>query len=512
MFETLDKKRIVKNTFFLYFRMLFTMLVALYTSRIVLKVLGIEDYGLYQTIGGIVGILSFLNGALANASSRYLTFELGKNNSDRLNKVFSTILSFHVLLAILVIVIAETVGLYCFFNVLNIPENRLDITFWVYQFSIVTTVILITQVPYTAFIIAREKMKVYAYVSIIDVSFKLAIVYILMISAMDKLLFYSGLLCLVQFIIAMFYRFYCIKEFSETRYKFVFEKSLAKDISIFSGWSLLSNLSTILNNQGIIILLNIFFTPVVVSARAISIQVNMAVNQFVENFRMAVNPQIVKTYAQNKYDESQQLVLESAKISFFLVLLIGFPIILNVDYILGLWLVQVPHYTSEFVKLIIIQSLFQSVDTSLYYGLYAKGVIKQNSLLSPIIGILGFPICYILFKIGASPLALSWCYIVIFAFLAIVIKPFLLWKLVGYSYKRILKTFFRCGIVSVVAICIYLLQNYLLPFNRTITLLLFTVTVNTIIMVVSMYYWGLETPVREQLCAFIKVQISNCKK
>lgn len=171
-----------------------------------------------------------------------------------------------------------------------------------------------------------------------------------------------------------------------------------------------------------------------------------------------------------------------------------------------------PHYTSEFVKLIIIQSLFQSVDTSLYYGLYAKGVIKQNSLLSPIIGILGFPICYILFKVGASPLALSWCYIVIFAFLAIVIKPFLLWKLVGYSYKRILKTFFRCGIVSVVAICIYLLQNYLLPFNRTITLLFFTVTVNTIIMVVSMYYWGLETPVREQLCAFIKVQISNCKK
>ena len=163
MFETSDKKRIVKNTFFLYFRMLFTMLVALYTSRIVLKVLGIEDYGLYQTIGGIVGILSFLNGALANASSRYLTFELGKNNSDRLNKVFSTILSFHVLLAILVIVIAETVGLYCFFNVLNIPENRLDITFWVYQFSIVTTVILITQVPYTAFIIAREKMKVYEY-------------------------------------------------------------------------------------------------------------------------------------------------------------------------------------------------------------------------------------------------------------------------------------------------------------------------------------------------------------
>ena len=311
-----DNKQIAKNTMFLYFRMFLIMGVSLYTSRVVLATLGVVDYGLYNVVGGIVTMFSFLNGSLGAATSRYITFELGKKNYERFNKIFNVSLLTHIFIGIIIVLLAETIGLWFFYEKMIIPEERLNAAFWVYQISIFSTLISLIQVPYNATIIAHENMKVYAYVGIVEVILKLVVVFLLVISPFDKLIFYASLLFIINIGIILFYRIYCIKRYQESRIKLCREKILYKDMFKFAGSDLIGNVSVLAQGQGLNLLLNVFFGPVVNAARAVAYQVQGAVTQFGNNFMTAVRPQIIKLYAQGEIKEMFKLVYLSSNFSY----------------------------------------------------------------------------------------------------------------------------------------------------------------------------------------------------
>ena len=503
-----SNKIIVKNTILLYIRMVITMSVSLYTSRVVLAKLGLEDYGIYQVVGGIVGMLSFLNGALSTGSARFLTYALGQNDQEKLSKTFSTTLSIHIVLAIIVVILAETIGLWFFYHELEIPKERLFAASVAYHLSILTSLIAITQVPYSAVIVAHERFNIYAYMSIVDVILKLAVAYLLTISRWDRLIFYSFMLCCIQVGLAFFYRFYCIKNFDESRYKFVYDKCILKDIAAFSGWSLFSNLSIALNAQGTTIITNMFFSPAVVAARAIALQINMAAMQLIGNFRTAVDPQIVKRYASGDGTGSRELLLESTKYSFFLMYIIAFPIILLAEPLLQIWLGQVPEYSVIFLQLVVIESLFSIFDSSLYTALYAKGRLKENALISPFIGLIRFVVVYFLFKNGFSPVALSWAGIVSYAILGLLIKPVLVHKLVNYSLKELRRLYVSCFwvvLVSVPLVVCFCEIISLFSYNQILCHFLKALCC-VIVILVTVYYLGLEHSTRVKVCCYLKTK------
>lgn len=497
-----NNKRIVKNTLFLYVRMLFLMLVNLYTSRVILHILGVEDYGIYNAVGGIVLLLSFLNSALSNGSSRFITLELGKKESSSLNTVFCTVLNAHLILSLIVVLIAETVGLWFVINKLGIAANRFDAAIFAYHFSILTSIITITQVPYTATIIAHERMQIYAYASIFEVVLKLSILYLLPIIGHDRLETYAVLLFLVQFFVMSVYRLYCMRQFKETKYKFIFDRKKFKEITSFSSWSLLGNAAHALTGQGTTILLQMFFGPKLVAARAISLQVNMAANQFVNNFKLAADPQIVKLYAAGDFAESRKLTINTAKYSFFLMLLLSLPIYMVAKPLLELWLVNVPPYTLIFLQLIVLQSLFSTLDTCFYTGLYACGKVRTNALISPFVLSLQFPAIYIAFKLGCSPVFLSYTGIAVTAILAMIIKPILLTKLAGFNSKDIKSVFITCAKVSLGAFVPSLIIEKFLSGNYYQYALLVIIVI--VFVLLSVFYIGVGKEERNEIINMIR--------
>jgi O-antigen/teichoic acid export membrane protein len=504
-----NNERIAKNTLFLYFRMMFTMLITLYTSRVVLQVLGVNDYGLYTVVGGVVSMLSFLNAALSTGSSRFLTFELGTGDFEKLRKTFSTVLNIHIIIAIVIVVLSETLGLWFVYYKLSIPLDRMNAALWVYHISVFTAIISITQVPYNASIISHEKMGVFAFASIVEVSAKLGIVSLLRCCNIDKLIFYSVLLCFIQVGMALFYRFYCTLKFQETHYEFILDRNILKSVAGFSGWSLFAASSIALNNHGTTIITNMFFGPAVVTARAISAQVNIAASQFVQNFRTAVNPQIVKKYAVEDYEGSKQLLLNSAKFSFYLMFMLGLPIILLAEPLLKLWLGQVPEYSVIFLQLIIVQSLFSVFDTSFYTALYAKGQLKENAMISPIIGFIQFPVIYLLFKMGHSPVVLSYAGIIVYAVLGLIIKPILICKIVNYTFRDIMSVFVPCMKVCFIAIPVPFLLNYFL--EKIFLNFLIICLVSIICVLVVVFYIGLDRQMRYKIICIVKERLSKNK-
>ena len=490
-----------------------TMIISLYTSRVVLQILGIDDYGIYQAVGGIVGFLSFLNNALGTGTSRFITFGLGEGNKDKLKKIFSTALTVHICLAVLIVILAETIGLWFLHNKLVIPDNRFGASLVVYHLSILTAFFSLTQVPYGACIIAHEKMSVYAYVSIVDAVLKLLIVYLLGIGNIDKLVLYALLLCFIQVGEIIFYRIYCVRHFEESKFRFLIDKPIFKEIASFSGWSLFAGGSIALNNQGILMLLNMFFAPAVVTARSISLQVNNAVNQFVNNFQTAANPQIVKLYAAKDYNGSKQLLLQTTKFSYYLMLLLCLPVYFCAQELLSIWLVEVPKYTVIFVQLIIIQSLFSVFDTSFYRALYAKGKLKENALISPTLGFLCFPIVYLLFKNGFSPITLSWASLIMYAILGLVIKPILVIKIVDYTWKDIMSVFIPCFKVTFISLPLPFLFNYFVPINNiyVYTVLMGVICVASVC--VATWHLGMTPRIKEKVIAEVRKRVLiNYKK
>lgn len=405
-------KRIAKNTLFLYFRQFLTMAVAIYTSRIVLQALGVVDYGVYNVVGGMVAMFSFLNSSLAQATQRFIAFGIEKDDIEKQRDTFSMLLNVHVLIAILLLILCETIGLWLFYNKLVIPAERMDSAFWVMQCSILTLMVSVTQVPYNASIFGHERMNAYAYISILEVLLKLGIVILLQYYFTDKLLAYGVMLMCVQISIAMIYRLYCLHQFKNCNYRFYWSNQLFKQLFSFSSWSLIGNFAFTMNGQGMNFLINIFFGPVYNAAKGIASAVESAVTSFVTNFLSASIPQIIKSYASGDLDYCFKLTFKSSKFSFFLFMLISLPIISVINSILSLWLVDVPQYANIFCVLSLLYVQARTMGGTLQNVAQATGYIRNFQLSIGTLNLLPMPFVYILFKLGAP--ATSFLYVLIF--------------------------------------------------------------------------------------------------
>lgn len=398
---SVDNKRIAKNTFILYIRMSVFMVIGFYTSRVILNTLGVEDYGVYNVVGGIVTMFTFINGALASATSRNITFELGTGDTEKLRSVFGTGLTIHGIVSIIIIIASETIGLWLFYKKMQIPETRLDAAMWVYQLSVLSAVLSIMMVPYNAVIIAHEKMSAFAWMTLLDAILKLVIVFLLVIIPYDKLIIYALLFFIVSIIDQIIYLIYCYQKFPECHTNFIWNKSLIKEMSSFAGWSFFGNLAGITYTQGLNLLLNIFFGPVVNAARGVAIQVQNIVQQFIRNFQMALNPQITKTYAANELEEMHHLMFRSARFSFLLMFFISLPTLLETNFILILWLKVVPENTILFSRIIMCTSLIYTTANPLIIANQATGIVKKYQIVCGSILLTILPFSYIALTMGA---------------------------------------------------------------------------------------------------------------
>lgn len=504
-------KTIAKNTFYLYIRMLLMMAVSLYTSRIVLINLGVENYGIYQAVGGIVGFLDMVNGFMVNGVMRFLTFEMGRGDNIKLHRTFCTTMYIQIGVAIIIVLLAESIGLWFLFNKLVIPDNRLFAAFFVLQFSIITAVFNITQVPYTSIITSREKMGVFAGITIFDSLAKLAIVLVLpLVTFIDSLILYGFLLMVVGLISMSITRIYCIKHFEESQFKLLFDKDIFKQIASYSLWNVISTFGTVFSGQGMVILTNMFFSPSVVAARSISLTVSGQATRFVQSFRQAINPQIVKSFAAGDIERSHSLLLTSTQFSFYLVLLISLPLYLLINPVLNLWLKEVPDYTLVFAKVVLIENLFSTIVSCFYTAIYAKGRLKEFVLTSSMTKILMFPIVYILFKLGYDPITLSWASLIANILIAIIIDPFILVRIVGYTYKEIYGVILKCFIITIIAIPIpYLIYTYV----DENTIKGFTTILCTSIscVLLTIYTFGIDKNIRMKLIYYIKEKVKSKK-
>ena len=389
-----NNKRIAKNTLLLYFRMLFMMAVNLYTSRVVLNALGVEDFGIYNVVGGVVAMFSMLSGSLSAAITRFITYELGTGNKESLKKIFSSSVTIQIGLAVLIVLLAEAVGVW-FLNVkMNIPDERMIAANWVYQFSILTFAINLISVPYNASIIAHERMSAFAYISILEAIGKLVIAF---------LIFYAILMCSVALIVRFAYGAYCKKHFEECTFRFIFDKDLLKRMFGFAGWNFIGASSAVLRDQGGNVVINLFCGPTVNAARGIAFQVNNAISGFVTNFMTALNPQITKSYAAGDRDYMMTLIYQGARLSFYMLLLLSLPVLVNTHYILSLWLGIVPDHAVLFVQLILVFAMSESISNPLITAMLATGKIRNYQLIVGGLQMMNLPVSYMLLHMGMFP-------------------------------------------------------------------------------------------------------------
>lgn len=398
-----NNKRIAKNTLLLYCRMLFMMVVSLYTSRVVLNALGVEDFGIYNVVGGVVAMFSMLSGSLSAAITRFITYELGTGNKENLKKIFSSSVTIQIGLALLIVLLAEAIGVWFLNAKMNIPDARMVAANWVFQFSILTFAINLISVPYNASIIAHERMSAFAYISILEAIGKLAIAFLIVISPMDKLIFYAILMCAVALIVRFAYGAYCKKHFEECTYHFIFDKDLLKRMFGFAGWNFIGASSAVLRDQGGNVVINLFCGPAVNAARGIAFQVNNAISGFVTNFMTALNPQITKSYAAGDRDYMMTLIYQGARLSFYMLLLLSLPVLVNTHYILGIWLKIVPGHAVLFVQLVLVFVMSESISNPLITAMLATGKIRNYQLIVGGLQMMNLPISYILLRMGMFP-------------------------------------------------------------------------------------------------------------
>ena len=397
-----NNKRIAKNTLMLYIRMLLSTVVSLYTSRVVLQTLGVEDYGIYGVVGGVVAMFSFLNSTMAGATSRFLTFEMGKGDKERLKDTFSSALIIHIGIALLVLILAETVGLWFLNNKLVIPEGRMGAAHWVYQCSILATIFAITQVPYNALIISHERMGIYAYIEILNVSLKLLIVFLLTIFTIDKLKVYAVLVLTVSIIIRMIYRIYCMRNFSESHFSFTFKKDILKPMLSFSGWDFYGNMCVIVRQQGTNFLINNFFGVIANAASSIATTVSGVVSGFAFNIITAFRPRIIKSYAQENWCEMQTMINNAIKFSTLFLNMLALPFLFETSFIIQLWLGQVPQYVEPLIRLTLIANCVGNINSIIVIGIHATGRIKRISFLTGTLFLLTIPISFFLLRLGCN--------------------------------------------------------------------------------------------------------------
>src|SRR5690554_1694858 len=431
-------KTIAKNTLFLYFRMFLVMGVTLYMSRIVLDQLGVTDYGIYSLVGGIVAMFGFLNSSMSSATQRYLSFDLGKKDEKRLQKTFSATLSIHIVIAILILLVAETLGLWYVNYKVVLPPDRLFAANVVYQFSVLTALVGIIQVPYDSLIIAYEKMNIYAYISLVEVGLKLGLVFLLVIYGGDKLIAYAIMMFLVSLIIRMAYQIYCRRNYTASKFKFEYDKTYFKELISYSGWNLFEGIASVSRSQGINIVLNLFFGTVVNAAYGLTLQVQSAVNQFVTNFQKAVNPQIIKTYSEGNLAQMHKLIIQSSKFSFLLMMLLVAPILFNTEFILNIWLKNPPEYTIVFVQLGLIGALIDCISYPFQTGIQATGKIKMYLILVGSIIIMTLPLTSVWLYFGGNP-QVAFYSIIIGSSLALWCRLYFMTKLTQMPVQLFLK-------------------------------------------------------------------------
>ena len=429
-----NTKRIAKNTLMLYGRMLFSMVVSLYTSRVVLNTLGVIDYGIYGVVGGFVSMFSLISSSLSSAVSRFLTFELGRGDQDRLNKAFSTSLLIHIVLAIVVLVLAETVGVWFVNNKMKIPSDRLYAANWVFQASIFSFMFGLFSVPYNASIVSHERMSAFAYIGILDTTLKLLIVLFIAYSKwhFDKLIVYSLLLVAVCVSLQCVYLGYCRKNFNECRLRIGFDKEFWKEISAFAGWNFIGCASVTLKDQGVNVLLNIFFDPIVNAARGISMSINGVLSSFVGNFMTALNPLMMKSFAAGEIDYSMQLARWGARFAYFILLLIVLPFLFETQYILNLWLNSYPQLAITFVRFVLVLLMIDSVSHPLITLQLATGNIKRYQIFVGGVSLLNFPISYLFLKLGFNA-EIVYLVAIIIAFMCLWLRLVLLKQMVDFS-------------------------------------------------------------------------------
>lgn len=473
------------------------MAVSLYTSRVVLNALGVEDFGIYNVVGGVVAMFTVLSGSLSAAISRFITYELGKGNQENLNKIFSSAVTIQLGLAGIIILLAETIGIW-FLNIkMNIPEMRMEAANWVFQFSILTFAINLISVPYNASIIAHEKMSAFAYISILEAIGKLAIAYLIVVSPMDKLIFYAILMCIVALIVRFTYGNYCKRHFSECTYHFIWDKQLLKQMFGFAGWNFIGASSAVLRDQGGNVVINLFCGPTVNAARGIAFQVNTAVNQFVTNFMTALNPQITKSYAAGNKEYMMTLIFQGARLSFYMLLLLSLPILINTHYILGLWLKLVPDHAVLFVQLVLIFAMSESISQPLITAMLATGKIRNYQIIVGGLQMMNLPISYLLLRLGFFPeiviivaICISQC--------CLAARLILLRGMIGVSIRKYLqKVYFNILTVSVVAVVLPLISTQYI--DETFIGFIIISLIAIVCTIISIYFIGCNRQERQSI-------------
>jgi len=490
-------KRILKNTLYLYLRMLFVMGVSFFTSRVILATLGVEDFGIYNVVGGVIGMFSFLQASMSVATSRFITFELGRDDKERLQKTFSAALTIHFLIAFVILVLAETVGLWYLENKMVISPERMNAARVVYQLSIISTMVTIIQVPYEATIIAYERMNIFAFIEILNTCLKLVIVYLLVIGQWDKLILYAVLLFAVACIIAGIYRQYCKKQFNECRYQFEWNKKVIYPMLTFSGWDLIGNGAFIGASEGVNQLLNLFFGALLNAAYGVSSLVKNATLSFVRSFQMAVNPQIVKLYAAGKMAELHDLIFENAKFSFSLTWLLLLPISLHLEALLQIWLVEIPEYTPLFCRLVLAQAIIACVQRPFVMAIHATGRMKVFQLSAGTVVLSVLPVSYFFLKAGGAP-HIPFIIYICCTVLELLVELYLLRRWIKLSFRSLFKTVL-IPVVFVIAVTLpvsFLVSNHLH--------FLLSAMFSGLLVCISVYFIVLNKETRAQAIQYVK--------
>lgn len=504
--ETKSKvnKRIAKNTIALYIRMAFAMLVSLYTSRVVLQTLGVEDFGTYGVVGGIVTLFAFVNNTLVGSTQRFLNFELGSKNDNGVTKVFSNAFHVQVFFSLIVFILAETVGLYYLNHYIKVPEGRLNAANWVYQFSILITILRILRSPFTASVVAYERMTVFAIVGIVNVILKLLIVYLLLVSPFDRLITYSALGACVSLGVTCFYVYYNITRFKLCRVHHGVDKSLLKRMLSFSGWNIFGSAAVLATFQGVDLIINYFLGVVVNAALTIANQVYGATYSLTSNFQTAFNPQITKTYAKGDMNDLFELIYRTTRYSFFLVIICAIPLIFESPGLLKLWLTTVPEYSIGFCRCLIIVCVFEAMSAPLWMSIHATGKVKRYSVSVSLILVLNFPLAFIVLFFQFPPISVLivrvLVYSIIYFYRTRYVVKFLDMPLLDYLRNAIMPSIK----VLIVSLIFSFLIELLFDIHTIImTILIFIINVTCIILI------GLSINEREKM---ISMFLSKIKK
>lgn len=494
-----NNKRIAKNTLLLYVRLLFAMVVGLYTSRVILAVLGHDDFGLNGVVGSIVVMFYFLNNSMSNATSRFLTFELGRKDYNKLKKTFSAALTIHIIIAAIVVLLGETVGLWYVENKMVIPEGRMLAARWVYHLSLLSAVITITQVPYSATIIAREKMDIYAYIEIVKTLLQLGIVFLLMIGNFDKLILYAILTVCVSLVITLIYRGYCISHYPECRYKFHVDKKIIKPMLGFSMWNLYSNLGRQVQGNGVNVILNLFFGTSINAAYGIAHQLSNAVYTFVLNFTLAVKPQIIKYYSKGQLHEMESLMNSTTRYSFLMLFTLAIPVIMEIDFILGIWLRNVPDHASIFVQLFLVMMLLETLHLNLNYAIQSTGRMKTVSFVSGTLYMLIPVISYIALKLGVQQIYLPmliaiWVYVFVIIARLFIAKKLIPQLSIAKYFKNVM---FLSALTSAVGVVLPFCTHYFM--EEGWLRLILTSAASAVSIAVATYYLAMGATMRQKI-------------